>query len=102
MVGTLLAGGDPPARRSQSERVRGGRLEMTRTMLKGLNGSNPLAFMASVGLIRLLDAATGNAARLGFTDDGAFHPWIECDRGVDVADVVARDAASGSGPQAWR
>jgi hypothetical protein len=74
----------------------------TRTVLKGLSGSNPLGFMACVGLLRLLDRETGNAGRLGFMDDGTFHPWIECDPSLDVADVVARDAASAAGVQAWR
>ncbi|MGH7717981.1 MAG: type I-G CRISPR-associated protein, Cas3-extension family [Gemmatimonadaceae bacterium] len=75
---------------------------MTRVGLKGLKGSNPLGFMASVGLLRLLDREAGKAARLGFTDDGTFHAWIECDPDLDTADLVARDAAAGVGPQPWR
>lgn len=75
---------------------------MTRVVLEGLKGSNPLGFMASVGLLRLLDREVGKAARLGFTDDGAFHAWIEGDSGLDIADLVARDAAAGVGPQSWR
>jgi hypothetical protein len=68
---------------------------MTRIVLKGLNGANPLGFMASVGLLRLLGERCGSA-RLGFTEDGAFHAWIECDSSLDVssiADAVATDAA---------
>lgn len=75
---------------------------MTRTVLKGLNGSNPLGFLASVGLLRVIDHQVGSAARLGFTDDGTFHAWIECDAGVDVAGLVAADAAAAAGPQPWR
>jgi hypothetical protein len=77
---------------------------VTRTKLKGLNGSNPLGFMASVGLLRLLerDRQVGGCARLGFTDDGAFHAWVECDPDLDIADLVARDAAGAAGPQPWR
>ena len=75
---------------------------MTRAVLKGLTGSNPLGFMASVGLLRLLDGQAGSAARLGFTDDGAFHAWIDCDPGVDLANLVARDATTAAGPQPWR
>jgi hypothetical protein len=75
---------------------------MTRTELQGLNGSNPLGFMACVGLLRLLDREVGSAARLGFMDDGTFHAWIECKSNVDVAALVARDAAAGAGDQGWR
>jgi hypothetical protein len=75
---------------------------MTRTVLQGLNGSNPLGFMASVGLLRLLDRELGRAARLGFVDDGTFHAWIECDPRVDVSELVANDAAAGAGDQPWR
>ena len=75
---------------------------MQRTVLRGLNGSNPLGFMAAVGLLRLLDGQMGSTARLGFCDDGTFHAWIECDQGVDVAGLVASDAAAAAGPQGWR
>ena len=75
---------------------------MTRTVLKGINGSNPLGFMASVGLLRLLDGQ-GNLARLGFTEDGAFHAWIECDPALhDIPGIVAKDAEDAAGPQPWR
>ena len=74
---------------------------MKRTVLKGLNGSNPLGFMASVGLLRLL-GGQGGSARLGFTEDGAFRAWIECDSSVDLSDIVLADAARAAGPQPWR
>lgn len=73
---------------------------MTRTLLKGLNGANPLGFMASVGLVRLVDRTV--PARLGFMDDGTFHAWIETDEEVDLPNLVADDAASSAGPQSWR
>ncbi len=75
---------------------------MTRTTLQGLNGTNPLGFMASVGLLRLLDIQVGNAARLGFTDDGASHPWIACNPGIGIAELIAKDAEASEGPQPWR
>ena len=37
---------------------------MKRTELNGLNGSNPLGFMASVGLLRLLDRRCEGAATI--------------------------------------
>ncbi len=75
---------------------------MTRTVLKGLNGSSPLGFLAAVGLLRVIDGQGGNPARLGFTDDGLFHAWIDCDPRLDIAGVVAVDAAGAAGPQPWR
>ncbi|MCC6264830.1 MAG: hypothetical protein IT169_14725 [Bryobacterales bacterium] len=75
---------------------------MTRTVLKGINGSNPLGFMASVGLLRLLDAQS-SLTRLGFTEDGAFHAWIERAPTLnDLAGIVASDAKRAVGPQPWR
>ncbi|MGH8237856.1 MAG: hypothetical protein ACREXP_12640, partial [Steroidobacteraceae bacterium] len=65
---------------------------MTRIVVNGLNGSNPLGFMASVGLLRLLEDRCGSA-RLGFTEDGAFRAWIVCDSSLDIVDIVAADAA---------
>jgi hypothetical protein len=75
---------------------------VTRSVFKGLNGSNPLGFMASVGLLRLL-SGKDSFARLGFSDDGLFHAWIECvPEQDDFPAIVAGDAASAAGPQAWR
>jgi hypothetical protein len=75
---------------------------MTRTLLKGLNGSNPLGFMASVGLLRLLEVQ-GNHARLGFNEDGGLHAWIECNPALDdLPGTVTRDAEAAAGPQPWR
>jgi hypothetical protein len=75
---------------------------VTRTVFKGINGSNPLGFMASVGLLRLLHAHD-DLARLGFTEDGAFHAWIECAPALnDIPGIVAKDAEDSAGPQPWR
>lgn len=75
---------------------------MTRTVLDGLNGSNPLGFLASVGLLHLLDVR-GRHALLGFTEDGGFRAWIECNIVLDeIVRIVAEGAAAGAGPQPWR
>jgi hypothetical protein len=75
---------------------------MRRTVLKGLSGSNPLGFMASVGLLRLL-ATHGKHARLGFTEDGGFHAWIECNPAWDdIPSAVTKDAEAAAGAQPWR
>ncbi len=74
---------------------------MTRTVLKGLNGSNPLGFMASVGLLRLLEVQ-GHHACLGFTED-EFHSWIECNPALDdIPGTVTKDAEAAAGSQPWR
>ena len=73
---------------------------MSRIVLTGVSGANPLGFMASVGLLRVL-SEKAPLARLGFLDDGSFHPFIEGVEGeLDV--VVATDARAGSGKQPWR
>jgi len=75
---------------------------MTRTVLNGLNGSNPLGFLASVGLVRLLEGQ-GHRARLGFTEDGGFRAWIECNpRLHDIPGIIAMDAESAERLQPWR
>lgn len=88
---------------------------MILTVLRGINGSNPLGFMASVGLLRLLDAQVArsqtegsssmsvNLPRLGFTTDGAFSTWIEWTGELNqISDFVAKDAEDAAGPQPWR
>lgn len=75
---------------------------MTRTLLKGLGGSNPLGFMASVGLLRLLEVH-GHRARLCFTGDGGFPACIECTLALDhILGAVTRDAEAAAGHQPWR
>jgi hypothetical protein len=74
---------------------------MTRSVLEGLNGSNPLGFMASVGLLRLVGQHCARA-RLGFTEDGASRAWIECDSSLDIVDIVSADATEAADPQPWR
>jgi hypothetical protein len=75
---------------------------VTRTVFKGINGSSPLGFMASVGLLRLLHLHD-DRVRLGFTEDGAFHAWIECDPALnDIPSIVVKDAEDAAGPQPWK
>lgn len=74
---------------------------MTRQLFKGLNGANPLGFLAAVGLLRTITRVSPGA-RLGFTDDGAFHAWLETDGPIEVSQVVAEDAAREAGSQPWR
>lgn len=72
---------------------------MRRTTLAGLNGSNPLGFLGSLGLLRVLRAHEP-APRLGFLADGSFRPFVEseCD---DLPRLVAADAASTGRQAGW-
>ncbi len=59
--------------------------------LPGLDGSNPLAFFAALGALRLLDQAFPDQCRLGWTFDGIWMPVLDVpapvlDAPADVAD----------------
>lgn len=63
---------------------------MSEVTLAGLDGSNPLAFLAALGTLRILDDRARNngesAPRLSWRDEGAWHPVI---RGpAHLADIV--------------
>jgi len=73
---------------------------VTTAVLPGLNGANPLGFMASLGLLRLLAAETP-AGRLGFLADGSFHAFAEGASAADLSALVERDAATACEAQAW-
>ncbi|HMS83191.1 MAG TPA: hypothetical protein PKD12_06045 [Nitrospira sp.] len=72
---------------------------MNRIVLGGLNGTNPLGFLAALGLLRLLEGKS-NLARLGFLSDGSFHPFVEGFDG-DLASLVSDNAALAKEKQAW-
>ena len=79
---------------------------MSRIQLAGLDGSNPLGFLAALGLLRILSKGKPHA-KLGFSDDGLFRAFLFLD-GIEVteADVtllIEQDATSnGSGTEPWR
>lgn len=73
---------------------------MTRSVLTGVSGANPLGFMASVGLLRVASEEAPRA-RLGFLDDGSFYPFIEGVEGALEA-LVAADVKGNAGKQPWR
>jgi hypothetical protein len=71
-----------------------------KVILKGINGDNPLGFLAAMGILRLL-CAKSDGVRLGFLPDGSFHPFVTGFEG-DLADLVWRDAAAlTDGKPAW-
>lgn len=75
---------------------------MNRLRLNGLNGANPLGFLAAVGLLRLVHSKGREETRLGFADDGTFSAWIECDTLPDLPGIIAADAEAASSAPPWR
>lgn len=73
---------------------------MSRIRLAGVDGSNPLGFLAAVGLLRVVPGA-----RLGFSDDGSFRAFVD---GLDtseseLATFVTNDAKVAADSTApWR
>jgi hypothetical protein len=72
---------------------------MTRIVLRGLNGTNPLGFLAAMGLLRLIQREN-QKARLGFLSDGSFHAFVE-GFDEDIADLVYRDAVAEGEKPDW-
>ncbi len=69
---------------------------MSRVVLAGVDGANPLGFMAAIGLLRVLDAQRPGV-RLAFADDGSFRAYLEGTAGLELPAIIARDAAA-AGP----
>lgn len=73
---------------------------MTRIELVGVDGSNPLGFLAALGLLRVVPGT-----KLGFSDDGSFRAFVD---GLgrsesDVATLIAADAEAAANECApWR
>lgn len=72
---------------------------MNELSLTGLDGANPLAYFAALGLLRVLDdharRRRAAAPRLSFRDEGRLVPCITTDLSIDdVISVVLEDAAS--------
>lgn len=72
---------------------------MSRIVLSGLSGTNPLGFLAALGLLRLLHRQS-EGTRLGFLSDGSFHPFVEGFDG-DLATLVWDDCKLAEGKQPW-
>lgn len=74
---------------------------MKEHVLTGLDGQNPLAFFAALGLLRVLDERLPPRLarpRLSFRDDGRQTPHLHTSLGFDdVCGLVLEDAASRSG-----
>lgn len=73
---------------------------MSRIELAGVIGSNPLGFLAALGLLRIV-----RCVKLGFESDGSYQAFLE---GFDkdqrkLAALVAKDAENARAPNApWR
>lgn len=73
---------------------------MSRIDLLGVDGSNPLGFLAALGLLRLVPGA-----KLGFSEDGSFRAFLhEFDKQAsDLAALVAADASASADLESpWR
>ncbi len=72
---------------------------MSRIQLVGVDGSNPLGFLAALGLLRVAPGA-----KLGFSDDGSFRAFVDLNETEsDLATLVANDALASADPNApWR
>lgn len=73
---------------------------MSRVVLTGISGANPLEFLAAVGLLRVASHESPGA-RLSFQPGGTYHPVIE-GAGAALERLVATDAASAESEQGWR
>jgi len=73
---------------------------MTRINLAGMDGSNPLGFLAALGLLRVLPDA-----RLGFSEDGSYRAFVDGFNGGEgaLAALIADDARGAEAKSAaWR
>lgn len=73
---------------------------MSRIQLVGVDGSNPLGFLAALGLLRAV-----NSAKLSFSDDGAFRAHLDVpDIGeAELVELIAADAEAAADQSApWR
>jgi hypothetical protein len=73
---------------------------MSRIQLMGVDGSNPLGFLAALGLLRVVPGA-----KLGFSEDGSFRAFVDgLDKSEsDLATLIAADAEAAADESApWR
>jgi hypothetical protein len=73
---------------------------MSRTQLAGVDGSNPLGFLAALGLLRVVPGA-----KLGFAEDGSFRAFVDgLDKSEsDFAKLIVKDAEEAKDQSApWR
>ncbi len=74
---------------------------MSRIDLKGVDGSNPLGFMAALGLLRIVPGT-----KLAFLDDGSYQAFVvgldisESDLKKHILRLIARDVQSARKPSA--
>lgn len=73
---------------------------MSRIQLVGVDGSNPLGFLAALGLLRVVPGAN-----VGFSEDGSFRAYVDGigKRNSDLATLIAADAKAAANKSApWR
>jgi hypothetical protein len=68
---------------------------VTERVLTGLDGSNPLAFMAALGTLRVISQSSGAAVRLSWREEGRWRPVLHLPPGTaDPVDAVMMDLRS--------
>jgi hypothetical protein len=73
---------------------------MTRIQLVGVDGSNPLGFLAALGMLRVVPGA-----KVGFWDDGSFRAFVDGrdESESDLATLISDDAKAAEHRRApWR
>lgn len=73
---------------------------MSDIVLNGVNGSNPLGFLASLGLLRLASTRDPRA-RLRFVDDGTYRAALAAELDVSLAELVVADAREPLPERPW-
>lgn len=69
------------------------------TVLPGVLGTNPLGFLAALGLLRLMNGAR-RGARLGFLDDGTARAVVSM-TGDEVVQLIIDDASAAKADRRW-
>ena len=72
---------------------------MSGRVLTGIDGTNPLGFLASLGLLRLL--ASTHPVALRFLDDGSYKAELHGIAESDIVSLLETDAAESLKQQSW-
>jgi hypothetical protein len=73
---------------------------MSRVVLSGIDATNPLGFLASVGLLRLLGLQRPSTM-VAFLTDGSYRPSFEEISASEIGPLVAADAAAPLAHESW-
>jgi hypothetical protein len=75
---------------------------VSRVEFAGVDGSNPLGFLAALGLLRVATSAN-LSSRLGFAADGSFNAFLDgLENASEITALVAADAERAARTPSWR